>query len=242
MKSRLRESAMQCRIMKASGPECRASEVELRNQIYKIWDGIWTDVFSAVGQPDAVTPDEFFRQHALLCITTERQELLGMQLFTFFDLESAVDRDHSYFSSFNDLSFMRLKKEGIRRVMSIEYLTVIPSFRKYSTGIPWGEVLIALGQRVMMASGYDAVLGTTRVDLGVDRMCDRLGFQVIQTGIKKYDYTCSLTFCSHHCVVPHPDQSVDSLIGQLWNSRIDTANVGELKIPKMQATGGMVHE
>jgi hypothetical protein len=215
----------QYRLMQVSGPDCSPDERDLKNKVYKTWEGIWREVFGAVGQADALSPDEFYRQKILALITNEQSEFVGMHLYTFFDLNSLPDRNHSYFDGIAEFSFERIKAMKMMRIMSMEYLTVSPDWRKSKSGISWSDVIIGLGQKVLSLSTFDAVCGTPREGVGVDKATDRLGWITIQPEIKKYDYVCSLVACARPNFKDHPDQSIQQLIDELWTNRIDTSGL-----------------
>lgn len=208
-------------IMRNGGPEGLTSDRKLRNLVYSRWWEIWRDVYRKVGRDDAISADGFFRQHLLVCLTAGASEPIGFHLYTFFDLDALADLSHSYFHGVTDISMARLRRLGMKRVMSMEYLTVTPEWRKHESGIPWGDVLVALGQRVMETSGFDASLGMPRVDIGVNRVGDRLGWQTIQQEIDRKNLHCSFMACAAGAASPHPDPKIQEFIEVLWSRRAD---------------------
>ncbi len=217
--------SFQYRIISLGGFSTKQDELELRNRAYSLWREVWYAVFKKVNQAEALNPDEFFRQDIAACILDRNHELVGMHLYTFFDLSARSDREHSYFAGIEDSALQKLANAGCIRLMSMEYLTVNPQWRKSLSGTAWADILVSLGQRVMQASGYDAVVGTPRTDIGVDKIGDRLGFRTYQEQITKYDYFCSLMACSKEEVKSHPDGVTREFVDQLWKDRIDTTQV-----------------
>lgn len=217
------EHGLQYHLFRASGPGSELAPNRLREELYTNWEKVWRGVFGQVGQADALSPDEFFRQHLIACITDETGTMVGMHLYTFFDLSLRSHREHSYFDGITELSFARMKKMALTRIMSMEYLTVFGKWRKHESGIAMGDVVVALGQKVLTLSGYDAVVGTPRTDIGVNKVGERLGFTTIQGEIRKYDYTCCLMVCPVAAALPHPDPATRDLIDRLWNRRVDSS-------------------
>lgn len=196
---------------------------EIVQEVYGAWYKIWKKVFSADNRDYEPNADDFLRQDAIVAIFYEDTvpQLVGFHLYSFFDLRWNLNTKHSYFNGIDAKSFELLQKKNLNHAMTMEYLTVLPEFRKQVSQIPWGEVIIALGLRFMKSTHGDVAFGTARCDVKVDEMASKLGFENLQPPIRKYDYECAVITCSRQNVRFHPDFQTNVLIQQLWSDRVD---------------------
>ncbi|MES2854957.1 MAG: hypothetical protein V4692_03785, partial [Bdellovibrionota bacterium] len=143
------------------------AHTELHNRAFELWRVFWTEVLQQISG-EKVRTEDFWRQR-LICIVTKGDEIAAVHLSSFFNLESSAALSHSYIRNYYDEEdFTKLKSLGAKSVMSIEYLTVSPTFRNSSIGFPVVSLLMGLGGRVFENSGYDAVVAPCRTDLKVD--------------------------------------------------------------------------
>lgn len=197
-----------------------AQSIEVYEQVYNAWYELWKGVFTQGGRSFEPDTDDFLRQDYVVSIWDDK-DIVGFHLYSFFDMRKKMSQRHSYFSGVNPDAFQKFEHENTHQIMSMEYLSAMPAYRKKHTSIPWGEIIIALGLKFMQSTSADAAIGTARVDVKVDTMARTLGFSEIQPPIQKYDYTCAVTVCSKDAVCPHPEPKVRSMIDELWSNRTD---------------------
>lgn len=198
--------------------------LDVTSKIYAAWFEQWQSIFSAEGRNFSPNPDDFLRQDLIVGIFHQDQ-LVGFHLYSHFDLRRTQCTQHSYFHSIDPSSFDQLRQKKLNNVMTMEYLTVMPNFRRRDGGggaIPWGEVIISLGQRVLKTTHADVAFGTARRDVKVNRMGSRIGFSILQNPIVKYDYECEVMYFTRDQNQNHPDPETHRLIASLWDNRIDT--------------------
>lgn len=198
--------------------------LEMYHMIYEAWLELWRGVFSEGNRAFEPDTDDFLRQDYVVGIF-DQGNLVGFHLYSFFDLRKKMCTKHSYFNGIDPQSFEKLKADNINNVMTMEYLSVMPNYRKKFSNIPWGEVLIALGLQLMKTTAGDAAFGTARVDVKVDSMASQLGFHELQSQIAKYDYSCAVIACPKKSVREHSDEKIRKLIQDLWSNRIDCRNI-----------------
>lgn len=200
-----------------------SSGQEIVQTVYDSWYKVWKKVFSADNRDFEPNTDDFLRQDAIVAIFYDgpTPQLVGFHLYSFFDLRWKLNSKHSYFHGIDPKSFELLQKKNLNHAMTMEYLTVLPEFRKQVSHIPWGEVIIALGLQFMKSTHGDMAFGTARCDVKVDEMAAKLGFENLQAAIQKYDYECAVIICPRQNIRPHPNFETNALIQQLWNERID---------------------
>lgn len=170
---------------------------DLLNTVFEMWENTFGLVLSAAGaQLDFA---DFFRCHSAGVIM-HKNEIIGFNLFTAFDLNLNAHLRHPYLSHLDADSIIELKKRHCTRVMTMEYFTVSFSWRKRHKDIPWSEILTGLGLQYLDQSTAHGILGTPRMDLKVDEMCRRLGATPLQPPIKKMNYDCAVVLFekNHH--------------------------------------------
>lgn len=195
--------------------------LELSNKSYELWEKIWFDTFSAKGVADKLVRDYFLRSQKLTVITNDSKEIIGIHLYTFMNFESKASQASSFFKNIGDNIPNSLVDMGIRSGICMEYLSVNPIFRKSTSNIPFGELLIGLGCQIMKEEKLDCVFGTSREDVKVDKMAKSFGGFVLRSGIEKYGYPCSLTIISHDAKSESGYEERDELVSQLWKNRVD---------------------
>lgn len=163
------------------------SEKKLLDDVYSLWEETFGHVLNSAGVE--LDHNDFFRCHAA-GVLMFKNEIVGFNLFTTFDLELKAHRNHNYFRELDPHFVKSVTKHG-SKIMTMEYFTLSPLWRKQSQEIPWGEILTGLGLYYMDHSPADIVVGTPRVDLKVDAMCERLG-ATIQGHVEKMNYKCAV--------------------------------------------------
>ncbi|WP_374033971.1 hypothetical protein ACES2I_15340 [Bdellovibrio bacteriovorus] len=163
------------------------TQKDLLNEVYGLWEDTFGRVLNRAGVE--LDHDDFFRCHAA-GVLLYKNEIVGFNLFTTFDLNLRAHQNHNYFKELDPQFVKSVTKMG-NKIMTMEYFTLAPLWRKQSQEIPWGEILTGLGLFYMDESPADFVVGTPRVDLKVDTMCKRLG-ATIQGHVEKMNYKCAI--------------------------------------------------
>ncbi len=193
------------------------SNLELSNLVYRSWKQIWTEEFAPVN----IVPnsDDFNRNDVIACIMdVERNSLVGFHLYSAFDLRSQASLDHHYLSDCGDLIYAKIKSQGVNKVMSMEYLTVMPDYRGRKSPIPWGDVIISLGNHVMETSPWDGLIGTGRVDKNIEKKSSPLGS--ISCGIvKRMTIDCELLLIKKGTSKEFKDPDLAKFVSDLWNNK-----------------------
>lgn len=161
----------------------------LINRVFEMWESTFAKVMDQADHE--LEPDDFFRSHQI-GVLMFHDEIVGFNLFTLFDLSLLSTARHRYFQSLGSCSPARLNSNKVNRVLTMEYFTISPSWRKQMRETPWGEILTGLGLKVLDHSSADAILGTPRMDLKVHEMCYRLGGYDFQEPVERMNYKCAV--------------------------------------------------
>ncbi len=192
----------------------------LQNRVYKLWYKEWQKVFSSDSRNFKPSADDFLRQD-LMAVILDSNNVVGFHFYSYFNLRRVETVNHSYFDQIEKSSFEKLKVKNMNIVMSMEYLTVLPDYRKKESHFPWGEILISLGTRVLNSSHADVAFGTPRSDVKVNKMAEKLGCETLQAAVSKYDYKCEVMIFPRDRESVHPDKLIQNQISSLWENRMD---------------------
>lgn len=104
--------------------------VEIHNAIFKLWHSVWTQTFRELGLDPSVLHDEFLRQDFITSICHGDQPVT-VHLYSFFAIDCLAARQHKYLDgNYPEAYFERLRALDVRHVMSMEYMTVHPGWRR----------------------------------------------------------------------------------------------------------------
>ena len=201
--------------------------IELQNKVYKFWKNIWKDVFTEVGSPNSLVPDDFLRQDLISTILYDN-EVIACHLYTLFNIDQDVTLDHRYFSIFpNDVIDM-FKKRNAKQLMSIEFLTVHPEWRKTSgLGMSFGFVMRELTARIINQSGTDVAVAPARKQNKVDELAYKFGFECLKQNVSRGNLHCDLIGLYPENAKFSENQNVLNVANFLWSNKIDSS--GRLK-------------
>ena len=122
-------------------------ENHIRNDAYKAWYKLWSEVYSQSSSAYELNSDEFVRQKIVTAIT-HNNEVAAVHLYSFYHLDSLPDLRTKYFHFFSPEYLQHLRNRQVKSVMSMEFLTVLPEYRKSKLGVSIGLVISQLGTEI----------------------------------------------------------------------------------------------
>lgn len=204
--------------------------VGLHNQIHGFWKESWQEVLRQLKADATQLGDDFVRQDLVAAICTGG-EVVAVHLYSVFALDSDAARAHRYLTgNYPPEFFEKLRAKGVRTVMSMEYLTVSPNWRKSQGGLHMGAVIGALGLRVMEHYGVDAVIAPARRDHKVNEMAYAQGGECIIGNVMNHNVPCDLIAIQRQSVKDPPPE-LARLRDQLWESRTHVDSAGLVHQP-----------
>src|SRR5690606_38787220 len=117
------------------------------------------------------------------------------------------------------------RAENVHRVMSMEYLTVDPAWRKRHTGVSLASVIVSLGTRIQRRAGMGASTGVAREDVGMDGLCRDIGGVEVASGHMLYNTPVSLMCMFTDRLRELPDPEERELTETLWQTRTDLSGL-----------------
>jgi hypothetical protein len=157
--------------------------------VYAAWRNSFTEVVESAG--GKLDPDDFFRND-LVSAVLHNDEVVALSTMTMFDLRLTSSHEHHYVRALQGSTVQRLQQDQLHRLISIEYLNVLPAWRKSHSNVRWTEVMIGLGLKVMDDSVADIIMGTPRTDVKVLNVCKDLEAIEVQEPISKMNYPCAV--------------------------------------------------
>lgn len=192
------------------------------NKVYLFWRSIWAQVFFEHGKPDALSADDFCRQDVIHAVIY-RDQVVSIGLNSLFNFASRSTVDQKYFSSFTEDNVRYLKDERVQSLLSMEFLTVCPDFRKLNTGFSFAHVVAELGFLLLRNLDLDVAVATVRKEkyAMINELASRLGGEVLQEDVLRGNILCDLMCVFQKSYRPLPDPRVRDLVEYLWSRRID---------------------
>lgn len=199
-------------------------EAARHDQIYVYWRDFWNDVFTKSGAVyDQKFQSEFSQMNLVVALMSE-EKIAGVHLYRFFDLRRVSHRERDQFAS-GGTFVAKMLECGIQTVMTLEYLTIDPGWRKRETGVSLATVLGSLATRVQRAIGIDACTGICRLDVGVDRMFHEIGG--MEMGERRVVLNTPVTFMAAPSWNSRDvsDAKTKEVVDRLWKERIDYSSM-----------------
>jgi hypothetical protein len=196
------------------------AEIDLNNQAFEFWRTFWAKVYGDAGSPESLVCDDFLRQEMVTIIRHEKK-IVGLHLYSFFNLEQQAIKLHRYFQFYPEKFFEYLRQTDVKEVMSLEFLTIDPEWRKSVTGVSLAEVLIACATKCIHSHGADAGIAPARTDNKVNQMAYHQGYECFQAGITKRNFQVDLIVGFKDQLKATPNPEVNSLADKFWRERND---------------------
>lgn len=194
---------------------------ERQNQAYLYWKRFWSDFYEKAGQSGSFSGENFYRQDFVTALFAGDQ-VVGLHLYSLFRIDELASREHRYFKSFPEGFIDSLKEMGVRRVMSLEYLTVDPGWRKSECGLSLAEVLIGCGTRFFRTQEIQALIAPARADgTKVAEKTYRYGFDCFQSGLQMLGCPIDIIVGFRDKIHHHPSSEVMGQVERLWSRRQD---------------------
>lgn len=189
------------------------------NNVYAVWKSSFREVVESAG--GKLDPDDFFRNDLVGAIMF-KNEVVALSTMTMFDLRLHSSVDHHYVQALESATVKKLVRDQQPRIISIEYLNVLPNWRKSHSNILWTEVLIGLGLKLMDNSPADVIMGTPRTDVKVLNVCLNLDAIEVQEPIKKMNYPCAVVVFPKKQNRKFSNPTTQQYVDGLWKDRILT--------------------
>lgn len=196
------------------------NEIQLKNQCYEAWFKLWDSVYSEKKSDFKLKSDEFIRQDLVAAILVDGN-VAALHMYSMYDLQAKADLNTHYFEFFPETYLAELRKRNVRTAMSMEFLTVVPQYRKaFMNGISMGKVIGNLGVEIFATLGLDAIIAPARNDVKVNDMAYDVGFDCIQKATMQRGFECDLIACFKGRQKASEDPKNRAVVDQLWKEKV----------------------
>jgi hypothetical protein len=152
-------------------------------------------------------------------------EIVGMHLYSFFDIRSNAALEHSYMATSFTPEYMSALTKKSKSLMSIEYLTVAKGWRKKDIGLSLSNVLLRLACKYLEHLNIDALIAPSRSDNKVTQSIVDLGGEVLVSDLVMHNTPVDLIAIFNDRDHFHPDSKINALAERLWNSKKDMTGI-----------------
>lgn len=209
-----------------SGRHSAEEGCALHNAAYRLWHRCWESTFSELKSEAKLNPQDFLRQDIISALY-DGQRAVGLLLHTYLNLELDAVREQPYLATYPAEVIDRLREEGVSKVLTMEYLTLDPLWRKSKVGLSMGEVILGLGAKLFAASGFEAMLVVTRNDRGVNQTLYGYGGRCLAAGLTKHNVPVDIVSLDRGKTRPGPNEKVNYWIEYFWGKRQDTVDIAK---------------
>jgi hypothetical protein len=207
-------------LMPASNPTL--PNVGLHDKVFDFWMKEMRAAFSETTNDPGHLHEDFIRQDVVGAICSGDQ-VVATLLHSFASIYAKAPRTFRYMqNNYPELFFQRLKKMGVKNVMSVHYLAVHPDWRKDKQKIHLATLMLGLSQRVRDLRGADAVISVYRRDRKVHELAYSLGGDCVIENVSNHHTPCDLIVTLRSKPYQYPSEEVGQQIKHLWENRVDT--------------------
>lgn len=220
MISKATDSKLQYYLLSPTNPPFEFTD--LHNKAFNSWIEITRQAFSEVGNhEDGHLHEDFVRQHALSCLCSG-DEVIATFLHAFASIHTDATRSFRYMrDNFPEIFFQKVKRLGMKNVMTSNYLAVHPEWRKGKGRIQVAPIMVGLSLRVRDAFGADGFIGVWRNDRKVNELAYAQGGQCIIANVHNHNTPCDLILMSSTTPYQYPSPEIESQVTALWENRIE---------------------
>ena len=199
---------------------------QLHNRVYRYWVEFWHKVFLSNKVEERVDFKAAFFRMSAIPVLMHQEQIVGLHMYCFFNIEQDSNSDHDYFQSERGSKFIEiLKSRNVSQVMSMEFLTIDPAWRKRSVGVSLGAILGSLGSRIQRSTGVGASTTIARKDLGVDALARDFGFENVTEGLSMFNTPVVFQCLFSDRIGELSDPESKNYVDRFWSNRIDTTNL-----------------
>lgn len=208
------------------------NEIKNYNEAFEYWVSFWSDFWKSSDKnqqaPSLSQLHDFFYRQSAIGVIKHKSAFVGMVLQTKYDLRISSIKKLGYFSHYPDQVFDLLKFSKINQLVTHEFLTVNPEWRKTKIGFSVAEWLMALGARTLHHIGGDGSVAIARKDIGIHKLCHKLGWKSAICDISYNGYPCDVILLNNRDSYLNSDLKIE--IEHLWSKRIDISGITNSKL------------
>lgn len=193
---------------------------QINDRGYSYFKNTWERIFNRPNRPPQYSAMGFFRQDYVIQIE-EEGVIAAQSMATHYDLDRLVVADHPFFECWRGEPLARMKAEGLRQVLSLEYTSVAREFSPRMIGIHLYKTLMDCSVKLMRSLELDGVFGHPRRVTKTTDLVEEIGFKRAGSQKDKYGVSVDLTYAVAGDLTRYEDLASMKLSDEVWNTRID---------------------
>ncbi len=208
--------------------------IKHHNDVFRFWLSVWKPTMKSMGDK-ALDFDQILKQN-YICFIKSNGTVIASHFYSKYDIRAISTKHTSYFKdSFETLSSY-CNELNLKTVMTQEYLSVHPEWRKHQIGFSIAEVVIGLAIKMMNYTSSDSTAGTIRAGApSVEVISKSINADLLPVTVKRYGNPHKLFIVSQENVIQPGNKITNKVIEQLWNKKTDfikksNSNYNQIKI------------
>lgn len=203
-----------------SGNRADESRVPYHDSAYELWQRSWQKTFEDLKSEHKLRAEDFTR-HDLVAGLFYQGKAIGLLLHTIYDLELEAVRNQAYLATFPPEILEKVREEGTRQVLSMEYLTLDPAWGRRAIGIPLVEVIVGLSAKIAMTSNLRTIQ-VARIDRGIHEILYGYGARCLVKNLTLHNVAVDLVSLDAKDVHFNNDEKIRHWIEYFWVRRVDS--------------------
>lgn len=200
--------------------------IDQYNLVFGFWKGIWSETLHKLNLP-ALEIAQFLRHNYVSAITYE-DKVVACHLYTKYDIRLEATKESEYFKQFSSELITHCQRKNINTILTQEYLSVAPDFRKSVSGISGPELVTGLGIHVMFHTNSDSTAGTVRAGApSVERVGNEMQCELLDTVVERYNLPHKFFIAEKSKVQLPGNEETKTLVKRLWNERTDYTELNQ---------------
>ena len=190
-------------------------------QAYKLWYGVWSEVWKEQANVDSLTSDDFYKQDYVYAIFHE-DTCVALTLGTIVDLSLPVAKNLYYMSKiWTSDTHQKMHEYGTKIFLS-SHITTHPEWRQKGRSISLKDIVVLFALQSYKHSNADLLLGAMRNNKNVQSLAYKYGAIPIKTIFQKeIQLEVDLIFSTRKSLEGVFDNEWGRLVIDLWNNCLD---------------------
>jgi len=205
---------------------------------FELWHRIWNETLCELAHADKINSDDFTRHDEVIALFSGDRAIATVSV-SYIDLTMKHWRQDSYFEPWPESVLLDLsKKYPGPKVMIGCYFTVDPLWRRENKGVSIKRLMTSLSMEHLLRSSYDVMVGTMRIERGMEKLAYEFGAMPLVKGIEYLSSHVDLLIWDKKVIQNAPEPRIyEAEAAELYSNRIDLRYGKTLEFPRQKGFG-----
>lgn len=181
-----------------------------QNILFNFYKKVWNQAYEELNIKSSKLADDFYRFDCKLGIFRDL-EPIAFHGYQHFNLDLQAHREHQYFTQFGFSLADVLLERGLKKFITMEYLGVCEEFRRIN-GNHMTSVVGSFSTQFLKNQDCDALLGVSRNNRSVNKLCRLFGGEALFTGIPLNNTSVDVFIFEPKNIQRHPDAEIQDQV------------------------------